>query len=335
MYPQCPERNVELDIIKGALVLVMLFYHCASISSFSSLYIVMQRIHFIHYAFLSITGFLCGYHYYPVNPSTHRKVRVRLLSRSARLFAIFLCGNIACQGLGIQNADGGSVQVRWSVAAWLEELLFRVPDVALEILYLIAVFLFIATLVIGLSRAKWFLSTVIILSAVVNSQPLLFMAFGCAGMLVGMLSKDGHLLRVRSWVLLHLWVFPLALVPVVALAPIPDRWTAGTNGALLFHGLVTPLWFFSALWAVRWMGCRRVQDAVVLLGRYTLPAYILQMVFARITYNVLYRIGLKDFAYYGISLVIVGMATWQAVVIVHRLRASSALWDHAYRAVFQ
>lgn len=32
MKPDKPERNVELDIIKSGLVLIMLFYSCASVS---------------------------------------------------------------------------------------------------------------------------------------------------------------------------------------------------------------------------------------------------------------------------------------------------------------
>ena len=36
------ERNVELDIIKGVLVLIMLLYHCASVSEFPSLSVYAQ-----------------------------------------------------------------------------------------------------------------------------------------------------------------------------------------------------------------------------------------------------------------------------------------------------
>jgi hypothetical protein len=328
-------RNVELDIIKGFLVLVMLFYHCASISDLASLRIIMRKIDFIHYAFLIITGFLCGYHYYPIIGSTRGKVRARLLSRSIKLIIIFAVGNVAYYFLGYGHVDLGNVFIQSDLLVLFRSLLFRVPEVAFEILYLISLFLFAVGLIISFSWAKWFLLSVFLLPAVVDSIPLLFMALGCAGMIIGMLVKDGYLDFLGPLIHRHLWIFPLVLTMIITLVPTPDRWHVGTKGPFLFFLLATPIWLFSGLWAIEQTCSRYVQKQVVLLGRYTLLAYILQVVFARVICHILFGIGFKDFTYYGISLTIAGVTTWMAVFSVDKMRTISSFWDRTYRVVFQ
>src|SRR5574340_615283 len=62
-------RNADLDIVKGMLVFVMLTYHCASVIEGSGFWQIIRwipnQIAFIHFAFLILSGFLCGWHYYP------------------------------------------------------------------------------------------------------------------------------------------------------------------------------------------------------------------------------------------------------------------------------
>ncbi len=328
------ERNLDLDIIKGFLVLVMLLYHCASISDFPSLHGVLRKIDFVHYAFLLITGFLCGYHYYPIVASTRRKVQMRLFSRGIKILALFACGNVAYHVLGYGSAELKDVPLQSKIAATFLVPFLGGPDIAFGILYLIALFLFGAGLIIGTSWVKWLISLVIILPVMVNRISLVFMAFGCAGMLVGILAREGRLKFLNSLIHHRLWIFPLVLVPIVAFVPTPDRWHVGAKGPLLFFLLETPLWFFAGLWLIRQAGSQRIQQQIVLLGRYTLLAYILQMIVARLTFHVLYRAGFRDLTYYGLSLVIVGGTMWLAVLAVERMRMSGGLWDRAFKVVF-
>jgi len=297
----------------------------------------MRKINFIHYAFLVMTGFLCGYHYYPASGSRRGKVRSRLLSRSLKLFIIFIAGNVAFYALGYGRFDFGSVSFSSDMLVMLRGLLFSVPDeaVAFEILYLISLFLFGVGLIIGFPWTKWLLLAVVFLPVVIDSIPLLFMALGCAGMLVGMTAKEGRCERLKSWIHVHLWVFPLILSLIIALVPTTNQWAKSTKGLFVFFLVATPCWFFTALWIVKGLKIKCVQDQIILLGRYTLPAYVLQMIFAHVTYNVLCRSGLGDFAYYGISLLVVGVITWLMVATVDRVRTYSSFWDGAYRVVFQ
>jgi len=52
------QRSQELDVIKGMLVVVMVFYHCASmaVDKYNFLSNITDRIAFIHYAFVLISG---------------------------------------------------------------------------------------------------------------------------------------------------------------------------------------------------------------------------------------------------------------------------------------
>lgn len=329
------ERNLDLDIIKGFLVLVMLLYHCGSISDFPSVHVILRKIDFIHYAFLLITGFLCGYHYYPIVASTRRKIQMRLFCRGTKILALFACGNIAYHVLGYSNAEMRALPLQSKITTTFLSPFSGGPDVAFGILYLISIFLFGAGLIICTSWVKWLLSLVIVLPVVVDNITLVFMAFGCAGMLVGILAREGHLKSLSSLLHRRLWMFPLVLVPVVALVPTPDRWHVGAKGPLVFFLAEMPLWFFGALWLVRQTGSQRIQQQIVLLGRYTLLAYILQVVVARVTFHVLYRVGFRDLTYYGLSLVIVGAAMWVAVLVVERMRMLDRFWDRAYAVVFQ
>ena len=58
-------RIQELDDIKSSLVLIMLVFHSASglTRHAETLAPICSALFFIHYAFLMVTGLLCGIHY--------------------------------------------------------------------------------------------------------------------------------------------------------------------------------------------------------------------------------------------------------------------------------
>ena len=331
------ERNVELDIIKGLLVLIMLLYHCASVSAFLSLRVIMHKIDFIHYAFLAITGFLCGYHYHEAAQVTPIKVQRRLSIRALKILALFIFGNTIFWALGYGRSGLERIRALPDFGAVLRKFLLNVPDdlVAFEILYLIASFILLAAVLIRFRTVSWLLTVAILIPIIMPGVPILFMAIGCAGMLVGILAQEGRLTFMEPRMCRWLWVFPVLLVlRITCFAPL-SKWVFGNEVRLVLLSLETLIWFYSFIWIVERLTNRWFQSQIILLGRYTLFAYMFQMVFARLVYSILYRAGLKDFYYYGASLVLVGMATYLMTVALDGMRRLWLLSDKAYRVVFQ
>ena len=91
------KRNAEIDVIKGILVIIMIFYHCASVmlNANSKLTIVTNQLDFLHTAFLVLTGFLCGWYYAPSSSHEVKQIRKRLRLRAIKLIIIFVFLNVS------------------------------------------------------------------------------------------------------------------------------------------------------------------------------------------------------------------------------------------------
>ncbi len=332
-----PERNVELDVIKGMLVLVMLLYHCASASAFPSLRVLLRKIDFIHFAFMAITGFLLGYHYYKTVLLTPTKVQRRLFIRAGKILALFVMANTVFYALGYGRQGWERIRALPDIETVFRELFLKLPDdlVAFEILYLIACFILVATILIRFRTVKWLLLAVILVPIIMPGVPILFITLACVGMLVGILAQEGRLkcleLRMRQW----LWVFPVLLVLRVIFLPPMSQWISANEVKLVLLSMETVIWFYSFIWIIERLANKWIQSRIILLGRYTLFAYMFQVVCARVVHGILYRAGFEDVYYYGTSLFIVGVTLYFATVFLDRMRRSWPLGDRVYRAVFQ
>lgn len=330
-------RNESLDIIKGGLVCVMLLYHSVSVSNFAELRVVTSRVDFIHYAFLLITGFLCGYHYHGVSHGRKEKVSQRLFVRASKLLAIFICTNIFYHAFGYGRGYLERLSSLRTPMDVIKEILVGIPGefVAFEILYLIAAFLAVAAILIRFDSVKWMLGLMVLAPLMVEGLPILFIAFGCVGMLGGIFAQEGQLVYMEPIFRRFIWIFPLLLLgQMIFLSPFVN-WQVANEWRLLFVTAETLVWSFTFLWLVDCVGNRWIKEQIILLGRYTLLAYIFQMVSARIVYVVLSGIGLKNFSYYGLSLILVTTLTWVVIICIERLRKSWREGDRIYRLVFQ
>lgn len=331
-------RNEDLDIIKGALVCIMLLYHCASASNFSVLRVIMEQIHFIHSAFLVITGFLCGYHYYLSARTAPGVVGRRLMLRAWKIFAIFAFANVYFYFIiGTHEMWVALLDTPNKITVVCQLLFINIPGdiLAFEVLYLIAWFLLLAALLVCLHHVKIWLCMVMLLLVFLPGSLAWFTAFGCSGMLIGVLAREGltsfALLRIRR----YLCFFPIMLAVILWCSPYSFIGPMGSTGTMIFLLLETAVWFYSFLWCSQRILNTWLKQQIILLGQYTLPAYIFQMVCARAVYPILSRCGLQDYVYYGVSLVCVTVATWLVVLMIDRLRKNWLLADNAYRVVFQ
>ena len=75
-------------------------------------------------------------------------------------------------------------------------------------------------------------------------------------------------------------------------------------------------------------------DQIILLGNYTLLAYLAQTVLARVFFIILKKMGLHDFTYYFPSFLLVGFSTWIVVIITRELQRKYVMFDRIYHAIF-
>ena len=90
------KRNEEIDIIKGFLVLLMIFFHCASMAKdiYPDLRIVLKILDWLHYGFILMSGFLCGWYYLPKLKTDKRIVKNRIKIRGVKLVVLFVVINL-------------------------------------------------------------------------------------------------------------------------------------------------------------------------------------------------------------------------------------------------
>jgi hypothetical protein len=337
MQTDKPGRNVDLDIVKGVLVLVMLLYHCASVSEDPSLKVILRKIDFIHYAFLAITGLLCGYHYHSAALVKPIEVQLRLLIRAGKLFGLFCFANTIYFSLGYARPGVERLRTLPSIWAVFRDVILRPPGdlVAFEVLCIIAGFIFLAAILIRVRSISWLLAAVVMTPMVIPGVQILFIAMGCAGMLVGILAQKGCLAFQEPLLSKWLWIFPVLLVLRIGFVPSLCMWVLSNRARLFLLSLEVLLWFCSAIWIVKRFMSARIQSKVVLLGRYTLFCYMFQMLCARFVHSIFGYTQLKSVYSYGISVIIVGMVTYLMTVAIDGIRKAWPSCDKAYRIVFQ
>lgn len=102
--PKCEGwRLPEIDVARGYLVLIMLVYHCVLSDFFPELNSIKSTVRFIHTAFLTMAGFLCGWHYLPKGQQEPAAVAGRLITRGIKLLAIFLLANVVLYVIGFHD----------------------------------------------------------------------------------------------------------------------------------------------------------------------------------------------------------------------------------------
>lgn len=321
-------RNVHLDIIKGALVLTMIVYHCASGSGLVEVAFLRAKLDFLHYAFLVLAGFLCGSHYCIRIKESPGKVQRRLMKRALKLFAIVLGANLVFWVVGL-GGDLALLREALHYPSALVEFFSDGKNVAFEILYYIGVFLATCSLIIRFS-ARWPLAgAFVLLPCLIPGHTVRFVAFGYLGMLVGLFSQTERFWSLARWIDSHSGLLSAVLAAeVVFLAPL-SRFVP----EICSITLETILWFAAYVYvAKRFLG-KLGQDWLILLGKYTLFAYMLHVVLVRIMFSILSMGGAAGITCYVLLLVIVTAGTLALVRALDDMRRLGVV-DSLYRLAF-
>jgi len=287
----------------------MVFYHCAStaIDHYPQLRIITNKLEYIHYAFLLITGFLIGYYYWPKSLLNPKTTRSRLMSRSLKIASIFLFSNFLLYSTGFFYEIDKLAPIMQNSSGIIQNVILNVNGslFGFEILLYIAYFLFLASFLVGRIHNYILVGLTAFVSILsVWSNTFYMIGFGLIGLFIGRLSQMKRfdwLINYNSrspWVLFTFFIFFLTLkfsVPSIhkTMRPI----------LLLIYTIESFLWFISAYNIIHYFNVKNITNTFIFVGRHTLLAYISQMAFIRFILVLVYNTDITFYHGYLISVV--------------------------------
>lgn len=329
-------RISALDFTKGALVLFMVLYHWLNyfVASQGSFY---RYLRFLTPSFIFIAGFLVSNIYFPKYRRGDSKVPARLLVRGLKVLGVFLALNIAIAILLSLATTGRLIPEHFSVAApslyiFGTTAVAGVKAAVFYVLIPISYLLMASALLLRISGRfpyTFHLATALCLLAIyvfnqsgVQDPNLELVTMGLLGAVAGYLSLSeinrfvGHTVAIAVLYLLYLGAI--------------SRW--GTPYPLQIFGVcLTLLLLYKLGSSDREPG--PVRAHIILLGKYSLFGYIIQMAFLQAIHRFVKHL---DFGDGGLVLsCLLGFAlTMASIEALDRLRRRSRALDAGYKAVF-
>ena len=329
-------RIAALDFTKGMLVLLMVLYHWLNyfVSDHGDFY---KYLRFVTPSFIFITGFLISNVYLSRYDLNDPNLARRLAQRGLKIMGVFVVLNLIISHVVRQSYNGQTVGGNWSwqnlSAIYLSgnTAVATGKVAAFYILVPISYLLLVAAGLLALSRYKYvFLYASFALLAVVlilewygiKIPNLELLTIGLIGISVGyvpvgkvnalaahpyaiVLGYVAYLIAITIWNV----IYPLQIVGVCL------------NVLLIY------------LWGTIGKDAANARQAVVLLGKYSLVGYIVQIVVLQALYKGLHSFALGLFGRLACLLAAIAL-TVLGVEILHRLRGKSTAVDRLYRAVF-
>lgn len=331
------QRISALDFTKGALVLIMVFYHWINYF-IGPQWEYYQYLRFLTPSFIFITGFMVSNVYLSKYDPADSRLTMRLFTRGLKLLVIFLVLNVArlfivpilsTGALGGDLLDPGNMFIVFVsgnlpvVGAKLASFSILVP-----ISYLL---MFSGMLMIPYRfyRHTFHVACVLFLSAILilglmgeRSQNLEFVTIGMLGVLIGFRPIAAISESVRHPFALAFAYLCYTIAITIWGVPFPLQMV----GVPLS---VTIIYLIGA--SVRESG--KITRVVILLGKYSLFGYISQIAILQILSAGFRHVHL-GVAGLGMSFLAAFALTILSVEVVDRVRARTAGMDKLYKAVF-
>jgi OpgC protein len=326
-------RDLNLDFVKGFLVVVMALYHAMNYFAVvpSEVY---GYLRFANGSFVFMAGYAVALFY---TRSAATQSSIRLVTRGAKLLALFTALNVALSAFSITNYR----QVTFGLADYLNQLgsiygSGDAPQIAFRILVPIAYVLMLSGLF--LLSAGWqkmlialTFSAALLHSAFASSLPpnVFFMLTGLMGLALGLLLKTPtfEVLAMRPRALAVM----VSVVGFVALASVMNTLSSNVLAYSVGLGLMLALVYGMA------KGCNpnaALYSATVLLGSYSLVAYVGQIGYLFLLHRAVRGLGLAP----GLALAFAFLSTcvflWVGCKGLEALRQRSRLVEQTYRMVF-
>jgi hypothetical protein len=325
-------RDSALDFTKGALVLLMALYHSLNYfrRDFGGVYLLYLR--FLPPSFIFISGFLITHIYRSKYRPTDLRLHKRLLVRGVKLLAVFLLLNVLVNLAVSRNFNG----TQFGVGAFFGQIPAILGSgrqrAVFEVLVPIAYLLMLGGPLLALD-GKWRASLPVLLVILSLTDYVLavngvalpnleFVCFGILGAVWGLAPMDAINKWTGHWVLLSAaYLAYLGALTVL--------------GASLFVQYVAVCLTIALLYriGVQIGEGSKAGDMVILLGKYSLLAYIGQIFSLQILLRLLRRWpgAAENFPLGLFAAVVLTIAT---VVATDWARRRWPLADRAYRLVF-
>jgi peptidoglycan/LPS O-acetylase OafA/YrhL len=320
-----PTRDAALDFVKGALVLLMVFYHWVSYIA-GQQFIDYRYIRFVTPSFVLITGFVVSHVYLKRYAYDSPVLAKRLIQRGLKLVCLFAVLNL----LALAPDIGDAPSAYWSNL--IESVVVRGQGRASFIILLSIGYLLLLSPLVLLAAARLHVPLVVTAIVVVASCWLAsavgrvnlhgeFLSMGLIGLAAGAnAGSEGYGGRLTfGWIAL---LYALYLAAVVMWNVIyPVQVIAACVNVLVLYRLGCAVAGANAL---RW---------IVTLGKYSLLAYIGQILILRVIRMALQQDQLPPATLFLTFVIAVG-ATVASVQMVAFLRRRVTAADWLYRAVF-
>jgi peptidoglycan/LPS O-acetylase OafA/YrhL len=281
------KRIPALDFTKGALVLIMVLYHWLNyfVRADGSIY---KYLRFLTPSFIFITGFLISQVYLVNYQTSGRRVQWRLLARGFKLLGIVLCLNIALNAVRLKGFE--SRLGDWSPGDMAVAYLTGIAPVAFSVLVPIAYLLILSAALLIVSRRYrniYHVASIVFVACAlvfelkgIKSGYLQIFSMGMLGISVGYIPID----RINRLVKRSPAMFVTYLAYLSAITVWDDAYPLQVAGVSL------------SLAVIYWMGLEgaetnRIRKVVILLGHYSLFAYIAQIVILQVLRRSLAPLG--------------------------------------------
>jgi peptidoglycan/LPS O-acetylase OafA/YrhL len=324
---QVRPRDQALDFTKGALVLIMVLYHW--MNYFVDLqWDAYRYLRFLTPSFIFIAAFIVSNAAIGRPRDRDRAAFVRLLQRGFKLLLVFSTLNVLI-GVAVRHQGGSGVD-RVLGGTFTEVYVRGSSGASFDVLVPIAYFLLIAPAVLWLSRrldaGTMLVAALSIAAAIIggitgiHSPNLELLAIAMLGLFVGTTPISTIQRKARL-----LWVVPAYAAYVAAIA----AW----NVLFPLQIVGVCLSLLVLYMAGSWGGSDGVvQRHVILLGKYSLLGYIVQVLVLQVL-----RRGMSEYDLVAMSLIpflVTLVATVGVVQFVDAARTRSRVIDRCYRAVF-
>jgi len=329
-------RNSALDFTKGALVLTMVLYHW---TNYFDVYLDKRYLRFLTPSFIFITGFLVSNIYLSKYGSSDPQLPKRLIERGLKILGVFFVLNVSRIFVVRETLQSGGALARSPFQSLVDIYILgsgvgggQAKAVAFFVLLPIGYLLILSALLLVACRfyrhAFYAMCIICLLSIIglshfeIQSPNLELVTIGLFGVITGYLPID----RVNAFVR-HPYILAFAYCLYL--------------GAITLWDVIYPLQIvgvYLSLMIIYLVGLKDGQpgyarSVVILLGKYSLFGYIVQIAILQIL-----RMGLihleSEIAILILSFVLAFALTIVSVELLNRTRAGSTTVDRLYKAVF-
>jgi hypothetical protein len=325
------DRIGTIDFTKGILVLFMVIYHSLNYRGYDSL--PHDYLLFVPPSFVMIAGLIITQVYVSKYGMTSRALFSRLTLRSCKLLLLFTFLNVGAMVIFSSKYEGIDSSLENFIGHWIEiYILGGSRRATFEVLLPIGYVLLLAIPVLKFQLLCPYAisvvsATTVAVCLVAEScnfpvYNLYLISAGFVGMAIGFL--PGHKMNAASRSLIALSLF-YALYWVCFLL-FGDRYIIQ-----LFATLIYLLVIFAAVSRIdlqRWLPRQSL-----LLGRYSLLSYIVQILYLHIFIR-LPLCSISKLSGTMVMIVLTMVLTWVTIVIVDYAREKSNFFDNAYKMIF-